>query len=327
MSSDLVIGLNAVIMAVSDGAPQVLVTQEGGARDSLPFGAFEPQTDRTFELALRRFVSEQTGFSLGYVEQLYTFGDRGREAPLAHLRGAEEARVISVGYLGLTPEAGALDERGGVWKSWYAYFPWEDHRAGPPDALVKRVTPALRDWADEAGSDGRRRARWERVCSAFGLDDWAWNDQRALDRYELMYEAGLSPEALTDRASTPADPEPQIDGAFAPGQPMASDHRRILATAISRLRAKIRYRPVLFELVGETFTLRDLQDTAEAITGLSLHAQNFRRALDRSGLVETTGRMETRTGGRPAQLYRVRAELNKGGVALGVATPRLKDPS
>ena len=42
----------------------------------------------------------QTGFELGYVEQLYTFGDRGREAPLAALAGAAGSRVISVGYLG-----------------------------------------------------------------------------------------------------------------------------------------------------------------------------------------------------------------------------------
>ena len=54
---------------------------------------------------MREWVRGQTGFELGYVEQLYTFGDRGREAPLAALAGAQDARVLSVGYLGLTPEA------------------------------------------------------------------------------------------------------------------------------------------------------------------------------------------------------------------------------
>ena len=320
MARDLVIGLNAVIMTVDDGAPLTLVIRGNGLRDSLPFGSFEPQRHRTFELAMRQFVSEQTGFTLGYVEQLYTFGDRGREAPLAHLAGAEEARVISVGYLGLTPQPNALDERGGAWESWYRYFPWEDHRKGAPAVIERWFAPHLRAWADEAASDGRRRTRWERACAIFGLEGNEWNDQRVLDRYELLYEAELAPEAFSDRGEKSSDDlTPDICG-----MAMESDHRRILATAIARLRAKIRYRPVLFELTPERFTLRALQDAAEAVTGLTLHTQNFRRALDKSGMMESTGEMETETGGRPAQLYRFRRESLRGKDALGVAMPRLR---
>ena len=65
-----------------------------------------PVGHRTVELALREFVTRQTRFDLGYVEQLYTFGDQGRDAPVADV-GAGAARVISVGYLVLS----AADDR------------------------------------------------------------------------------------------------------------------------------------------------------------------------------------------------------------------------
>ena len=105
----LVVGLNAVIFAAKDGEPSVLVAEGLATKETaLPFGPFDPEAHRTFEIGLREWVREQTGFELGYVEQLYTFGDRGREAPLAALAGAAGARVISVGYLGLAPQARSL---------------------------------------------------------------------------------------------------------------------------------------------------------------------------------------------------------------------------
>ena len=105
---------------------------------------------------------------------------------------------------------------------------------------------------------------------------------------------------------------------------MVSDHRRILATAIGRLRGKIKYRPIVFELIGETFTLSCLQKLVESLLGQPLHKQNFRRALDKSGFVEGTGQFETATGGRPAELFRVRRERLSRGAPLGVQTPTLK---
>ena len=90
---------------------------------------------------------------------------------------------------------------------------------------------------------------------------------------------------------------------------MAFDHRRILATAMGRLRGKLKYRPVVFELLPPEFTLLDLQKTVEAISGTLLHKQNFRRLVEQGGLVETTGNVSTDTGGRPAKLYRFRREV------------------
>ncbi len=90
---------------------------------------------------------------------------------------------------------------------------------------------------------------------------------------------------------------------------MQHDHRRILATGIARLRAKIKYRPVVFELMPPSFTLLQLQRTVEALAGRLLHKQNFRRLIDQQDLVEETGRVTTETGGRPAKLFRFRGEV------------------
>src|SRR5215467_2151650 len=90
------IGLAAAIVAVDNGEPAILVAQnvQGQPRAALPFGPFDPLTHRTFEIGLRAWVEAQTALRIGYVEQLYTFGDRGR-----HARPADVAHMVSVGYL------------------------------------------------------------------------------------------------------------------------------------------------------------------------------------------------------------------------------------
>jgi hypothetical protein len=317
----LALGLSAVVVAAGEDAPMALVTAGAdGARAGLPFGPFDPAGDRTLEMTLRRWVRAQTGFTIGYVEQLYTFADRGREAPLSE---HEEDRVISIGYLALTPEQPGLDAPGARWRPWYEFFPWEDWRAGRPALIDAALAPALKIWASAAAETAHREARLGRMRAAFALDGFAWNEERALDRYELLYEAGLVAEAETDRrrfrlhspALAPALPTPVA------GEPMRSDHRRILATAIGRLRGKLKYRPVVFELIGPSFTLLKLQRVVEAISGLTLHKQNFRRFIERSGLVESAGALETDTGGRPAALFRFRRQSLRERPVGGVHVP------
>jgi hypothetical protein len=295
------ISLSAVVVALRDGEASVL-TSRGEGEAALPSGPFDPLHDRTFELALRAFVTTQTGFGLGFVEQLYTFGDAGRSSPKV-TPGPERQREVSVGYLALTADAGAASaER---WSRIFDHFPWEDRRdAGLDPALVE----ALESWA---GRDVRRRARMEAL---FALGDGRrWNEERALDRYELLYEAGLVTEAARDQDRAAPD--------LPTGRPMASDHRRILATGLGRLRSKLKYRPVLFDLTPETFTLSQLQAAAEAVTGLTLHKQNFRRGVERTGLVEATGALASATGGRPAELYRFVGADPLAGATLGLTLP------
>lgn len=314
----VVIGLSAVIVAVTEDAPQVVVTKSGDEA-GLPFGPFDPAGDRTLELSLRGWVKEQTGFDIGYVEQLYTFGDRGRETPLADIAGNPD-RVISISYLALTPSRAVLDRVGARWRSWYEFFPWEDWRDGRPPLIDEIIAPKLRDWAAR-GKDDVAVQRRARARLAFALEGAVWNEERALERYELLYEAGLAPEAARDRARFEGKSAAPMSAAPGLGEPMASDHRRILATAMGRLRAKIKYRPVIFELAPDLFTLLHLQRLVEAIAGLELHKQNFRRLLDRTGLVEGAGEFDASAGGRPAELFRARRDTLSDRPVGGVHVP------
>lgn len=315
------IGLNAAVVAVEDTTPLILTVPEEvpGARaplDGLPFGPFDPVAHRTFEIGLRSWVEEQTALKLGYVEQLYTFGDRGRHAEA----GDAAPHVVSVGYLALTritPEsAEALKHAGACFRPWYAFCPWEDWRSGRPKVLDEVILPALRAFAAEREppSDPPRLSRSDRLALAFGEGDIPWDEERALERYELLYSAGLVEEAARD-----GRPNAIARQRLVPlGRPMRFDHRRILMTAISRLRGKLKYRPVVFELMPEEFTLTELQRTVEAISGRHLHKQNFRRLVEAAALVEPTGGTTTRTGGRPAALFRFRREVVRERAAPGL---------
>jgi hypothetical protein len=102
---------------------------------------------------------------------------------------------------------------------------------------------------------------------------------------------------------------------------MMSDHRRILATAVARLRAKIKYSPVVFELMSDSFTLLQLQHSVEAIAGRLLHKQNFRRLIETQELVEETGQTSQDTGGRPAKLFRFRRDVLAEREVVGTKLP------
>jgi hypothetical protein len=243
--------------------------------------------------------------NVGYVEQLYTFGDRGRHAR----PGDIGPHMISVGYLALTrmsDNAAALRAAGAGFEPWYRFFPWEDWRAEKPDVIDKTIVPLLEQWARGGrGEADRPLIRRERLRHCFGAGGSPWDEEKVLDRYELLYEAGLVEEARRDGRDTvfSRNDVPPL------GEAMRFDHRRILATAIARLRAKLKYRPVVFELMPDQFTLTELQRTVEAISGRLLHKQNFRRLVDSAAVVEATGETSTATGGRPAALFRFRREV------------------
>jgi hypothetical protein len=310
--ASLSIGVSAAIFAASAQEPRFLTiwltagraaaaaapVQPAAASDALPFGPLEAE-HRTLEIGLRSWVERQTRQQLGYVEQLYTFGDRDRTAG----EDGMALPALVVAYLALVREARPAGSADAEWRNWYRYFPWEDWRDGRP-ALLDPIEAALGGWALQAGGEAERRLRRERLGLAFGLSGAAWNEELVLERYELLYEAGLVCEAARD-LGRPAAP---LDG-IASGAEMALDHRRILATAIGRLRGKIKYRPVVFELMPPAFTLLQLQRTVEALSGVRLHKQNFRRLVEQQGLVEETGEMSARTGGRPARVVRFRREV------------------
>lgn len=293
-AANIIIDLSAAIVSVRGETPMILTVSDGDGREGLPYGPFDPVRYRTMELALRSFVEEQTGLQLAYAEQLYTFGDRGRNAEA----GDTAPHIVSAGYLALTHADGDAEIGEGIgWRPWYDYFPWEDWRRGRPGLLDSAILPRLEAWASD--NPERSRFRAARLDAAFGKTGRGWDEESVLDRYELLYEAGLAAEAWFDGRAGTVD----LGSGFF-GRSMKHDHRRILATAIQRLRGKLKYRPVVFELIDETFTLTALQKTVEALTGTHLHKQNFRRLVDASELVEFTGAMTENTGGRPAKLFR-----------------------
>ena len=369
----IAIGLNAVIVAVTDEVPRILTVRRraGGApvgaagtaaaaEDALPFGPLEPATDRTLDRGLRRWVSEQTGLALGYVEQLYTFGDRDRELAA----GEGTSRVVSVAYLALVREGESAVAGKARWLDAYGFLPWEDWREGRPPVIDDVIAPALERWSEDgeatgvpapmagypsapltaaapasaarvtrearvargsgSGGAGSAAERRERADIAFGLRGAPWDGERVLERYELLYEAGLVAEAQRHAAARGATPELAWPGSALPGRPLALDHRRIVATALGRLRGKLKYRPVVFELLSPRFTLLQLQRVVEALAGVRLHKQNFRRLVENGGLVEGTGRQYPPTGGRPAELFVFRREVLRERPAPGVGLPGMR---
>ena len=305
------IGLSAAIVAVEGEQPSVLVVAHEGSQDALPFGPFDPARHRTLESGLRKWVGEQTRFELGYTEQLYTFGDKGRHLPSPGSGG----RVVSVGYLALTRKGREAPET--QWRGWYQYFPWEDWRDKKPAMIESIILPALKKFVKDAPDKEIAELRRERVNVCFGE---GWDEERVLERYELLYEAGLVEEFYRDGGQDDKKAESKKTTAKTSGlgTPMLFDHRRILATAIARLRGKLKYRPVVFELMAPTFTLLELQRAVEALAGLRLHKQNFRRLVAEQGLVEGTGQFSTPVRGRPAELFRFRREVLKERPAPGV---------
>lgn len=301
MNQQVIVGLNVVVVALADDTPCVMTVRQFAdiatePTFGLPFGPLDTERHRTLEEGLRAWVQELAKQPLGYVEQLYTFGDRDRHKTAF----TGDGRVISVCYLALTRVAGKASGNT-VWESWYDYLPWEDWRGGEPAMLRAQILPALKRWvaAVEPSEQAKRQSRADEV---FGLD--VWDSDRVLDRYELLYEAGLVEEAWRDRGEEKPD-----DFALVPGKMMAHDHRRILATAMGRLRGKIKFRPVVFELLPEKFTLLQIQRCVEALAGKRLHKQNFRRLVESQGLVEETGEIFAEGRGRPAKLYRFRRDV------------------
>jgi len=200
--------VDIIIFTLREGELQVLLVR----RKNPPFqgawaipGGFV-DIDESLEDAARRELKEETGVHDVYLEQLYTFGDPGRDS-----RG----RVITVAYFALVPAA---------------------HIQQP-----------------HAGDDAAE-ARW-------------W----------------------------PAYDPP----------PLAFDHADILAYALQRLRYKLEYSAIVFELLPEQFTLSELQTAYETVLGEKLDKRNFRRKILEAGVLEETGGYRAGEG-RPARLYRFR---------------------
>jgi len=315
--TDTAVELLGVIVAVTDEVPRVLVVDHDDGV-ALPNGPFLPFDHASLEDGFRQLIEARAGLDLYYVEQLYTFGNRFRTAD--EIEGG--SRTLSVAYVALTRED-EVPMRGTRWADWYEFLPWEDWRDGRPDELDSIIAPRLAEWCSEARTQTARRNREERVNVTFGNPGATEMDAvHALERLELLYDAGLMAESSRDQRAIAG--EPAASDAVNIGIPMASDHRRVLATALGRIRGKLAYRPVVFELLPGEFTLLRLQQVAEALSGTRLHKQNFRRLVMNAHLVEPIGRTTAVGRGRPAELFRFRREVLGEKLTVGLSRPTLR---
>ena len=283
-----IVELVPVLIAITNGRLMVLTVAKG---ELLPNGLLAP-LHHSLQAGARMWVAKQTSQPMGYVEQLYTFVDTSRQ-------NEQGLPVLYVSYLGLVREAAdSILHPDAKWQDCYCYFPWEDLRTdgGLRDVIVSR----LRIWANSADTEEVRQKRLKRIHLCWGGEPENWSEEYVLQRYEMLYESGLIAEAT--------ELQENFDFALT-GQPMRHDHRRVLATALSRLRAKIKYRPVIFELMPPEFTLLQLQNSIEAISGRLLHKQNFRRQIQQQNLIEPSDTGVSGSKGRPAQLYRFRDDV------------------
>jgi 8-oxo-dGTP diphosphatase len=198
--------------------------------------------------------------------------------------------------------------------------------------LVRRARhPARGGWAlpgvfvaiDEALDDAAGRA----LATKAGLDGvfieqlYTFGDPSRDPRtrvisvayYALVVPTALDgsatgPDARLARLSVPWDGETggPVDAVDERGSPLplAFDHAEMLGTAVKRIRGKLDYAPIGFELLPQRFSLRDLRLVHEAILGRRLNKDSFRRRLLDRGLVVPTGARADGVDHRPPELYR-----------------------
>lgn len=161
------------------------------------------------------------------------------------------------------------------------------HVGESPDAAV------LRELEEETGL---RRVFLEQLAT-FGEPD---RDPRehtvTVAYYALVNLAAHPPSAASDAAGAawhPAGSPPRL----------AFDHARILAAALERLRGKLRYQPVGFELLPKRFPLRALQHLYETVLEQSLDKRNFRKKILSMGILRETDSIEEDVRHRAARLY------------------------
>lgn len=177
------------------------------------------------------------------------------------------------------------------------------HRRSYDPSAGRWAVPGSFTRPGETLAETARRA----VQDKAGLDE-VWLEQ--LQTYDQATASGATRVvsvvqlALVDAdRATPAGEADWWPVDDLPG-PLAFDQDRFVTDGVARLRAKARYAPLAFQLLGDAFTLAELQVVYEAVLGHELDVRNFRRDVLASGTVEETGAVQREGPGRPAKLYR-----------------------
>ncbi|MFY2087849.1 NrtR DNA-binding winged helix domain-containing protein [Achromobacter xylosoxidans] len=295
------IGEPEIVFVVSTVAHEQPLVLTMGSSESLPWEKVSAQFP-SLSAQVRAWLEHRLNMSSS-VEQLYTHAER-------YLLGEPEAPVLSVSYLS---NIHLSKTPGRDWKSWYDYLPWEDRRESatrtPFD--ISSLVSSLDRWCATPRSPLHQARLRNRIAILFGLPPHTWREDRALSRLQLLHAAGLIPDmeggALFDHTVA--------------GRAMEHDHRRILATAVSRVRANLFSHVVLFSFAPTQFTLLELQLIAEAVLGRRVHKQNFRRWAE-PYVVPVIPNVSRGSHGRPARMFSTRASAYRDEPATGPERPR-----
>lgn len=182
--------------------------------------------------------------------------------------------------------------------------------------LIQRNSPPFADWwalpggfvkADESLEDAALRELREEtgLGEAYFEQLYTYGDPQRDPRGRVITVAyyALIPADASIKARAGSDARNAAWHAVDALPSLAFDHAEILAYALRRLRYKLEYSAVGFELLPDCFTLSELQQVYESILGEKLDKRNFRRRILEAGVIEETD--QVRSGeGRPARLYR-----------------------
>lgn len=191
--------------------------------------------------------------------------------------------------------------------------PFRSHFALPGGFVGMKetlVTASERVLADKAGIRG---VFLEQLYTFDALDRDPRTRVLSVSYYALVdserFERGATDgSAITSKVVVPwrgaRGGKVQLVGPDEKPLPIAFDHAEIVGMAIQRIRGKLEYAPIGFELLPRRFTLLDLQNVHEIVLGERLNKDSFRRRMLASGMLAPTGKLQEGVGHRPAELYR-----------------------
>ncbi len=297
------------VLAAADPSGLYILTLAGRQKGqgqaqthALPSAPFDATRGQSFEDRLHDWASVHTTAQIRHILQIGATNRRGR---------------IRIGLLALVSDRNAFMPRGAHWTPIEEIFPWEHWLSGEPSSLSDVLRPALTDWAQGKGANAPRQARDEMLFAASAK---YWEPVQCADRFDVLYQAGLLPEALRDRTGAMVSMRRRHAAIY--GQIMQGDDRQTLAQALALLRRETGQSSILPALLPTPFTLGVLQNTVEVVIGLPLHTQNFRRDIVRSGMISKTGKRGRVGHSRPGDLW-AWDEQGCGSIAVpGMPLPR-----
>ncbi len=307
MATDTVIIVRLSLVACDHSSARVLTTLDMNRR----IRVLPVLRARSVDFAdLETFVRNKLGSSLArhltYFEQIET--------------GFESGQLVC-DVLGLVADRTSFRLPNGDWWPLFDLFPWEDWRKCAPKIVTETLLPQLRLWAQR--TSGTASDTHMLISRLFAADDLLWQSPDLVKRYDILYQAELLPEALRDRSGAEVSVRHRHVSVF--GQTMKGRDRRQLGLAISSLRQSLTLRPVLRALLPGPFSLGNLQKSAEHISGIGLHTQNFRRDMMRTGLLEPCDAVTKQSGNspvKPVKMFKWTSMPDLSNYQSGIPLPR-----